>query len=150
MRKIIQLTESDLQNIVTESVKRILTENDDNSNNPENLPRLAELGDGEYEGTIWGNRFNFENKDYYSEIGAFNIFPSPATAVVENGEVRRFKDNKEYQMPPVTVLGDGTYDGTLKAHCFNYNGKDYWSETGIRTMIPQPWTVTIKNGKVVK
>jgi len=89
MRKIIQLTESDLQNIVTESVKRILTENDDNSNNPENLPRLAELG-------------------------------------------------------------DGTYDGTLKAHCFNYNGKDYWLETGIRTMIPQPWTVTIKNGKVVK
>ena len=47
-------------------------------------------GDGEYEGTILGNRFNFENKDYYSEIGAFNIFPSPAIAVVENGEVRRF------------------------------------------------------------
>ena len=50
-------------------------------------------------------------------------------------------------LPPVTELGDGTYKGTLAAHCFTYNGKEYETEAGIRTTVPQPWTITIENGK---
>ena len=50
-------------------------------------------------------------------------------------------------MPSVTVLGDGVYRGTLCAHCFTYNGKQYETEVGIRTSIPQPWTIVIRNGE---
>lgn len=49
----------------------------------------------------------------------------------------------------VTVLGDGTFCGMLKAHDFEYNGKHYYSEAGIRGIIAVPYTVTIKDGKQI-
>ena len=49
----------------------------------------------------------------------------------------------------VTVLGDGTFCGMLKAHDFEYKGKHYYSEAGIRGIIAVPYTVTIKDGKQI-
>ena len=49
----------------------------------------------------------------------------------------------------VTVLGDGTFTGKLAGHNFEYHGKHYYSEIGIRTPFPTPYTITIKNGKEV-
>lgn len=49
----------------------------------------------------------------------------------------------------VSVLGDGTFTGKLAAHNFEYNGKHYYSEVGIKGIVPVPYTVTIKNGKQI-
>lgn len=53
------------------------------------------------------------------------------------------------ELPSVNILPDGEYHGKLAAHCFEYNGKKYHTEIGIKTPFPQPWTVTIKDGKEV-
>ena len=40
-----------------------------------NYPNVKELGNGEFEGILWGHCFLYENKKYYSEIGWKNMFP---------------------------------------------------------------------------
>ena len=41
-----------------------------------NYPNVKELGNGEYNGILWGHCFLYENKKYYSGIGWKNMFPS--------------------------------------------------------------------------
>lgn len=72
-------------------MKSLLECLNESTNKIDILPKLAELGDGEYTGTIWGNCFTFENKEYYSEIGTLCIVPSPAIAVVKEGEVKSIR-----------------------------------------------------------
>lgn len=55
------------------------------------LPSVLELGDGVFEGTIWGSCFTYDGKEYKSEIGALNIFPSKATLEIRNGKIVSLK-----------------------------------------------------------
>ena len=49
----------------------------------------------------------------------------------------------------VKILGDGKFHGKMAAHNFEYNGNHYYSEIGVRSPIPVPFTVNIKNGKEI-
>ena len=48
-------------------------------------------------------------------------------------------------MPNVITLGDGIFEGTLSAHCFTYNDKEYYSELGWKCPFPLPCKMEIKN-----
>lgn len=52
----------------------------------EEYPNVTTLGDGEYDGALWGHCFVYEGKKYYSECGWKNIFPSYCKMVIENGK----------------------------------------------------------------
>lgn len=52
----------------------------------EEYPNVTVLGDGEYNGALWGHCFVYEGKKYYSECGWKNIFPSYCKMVIENGK----------------------------------------------------------------
>lgn len=65
---------------------------------------------------------------------------------IQNQEHRNAVDEQD-TYPNVNTLPDGEYQGKLAAHTFEYNGNFYKTEIGIKTMFPQPWTITIKDGK---
>ena len=49
----------------------------ESKNSPdENYPNVKELGEGEFNGILWGHCFLYEGNKYYSEIGWKNMFPS--------------------------------------------------------------------------
>lgn len=52
----------------------------------EEYPNVTVLGDGEYDGALWGHCFVYEGQKYYSECGWKNIFPSYCKMVIENGK----------------------------------------------------------------
>ena len=52
----------------------------------EEYPNVTTLGDGEYDGALWGHCFVYEGQKYYSECGWRNIFPSYCKMVIENGK----------------------------------------------------------------
>ena len=54
-------------------------------NPKEKYPNVIELGEGEYNGALWGHCFAFEGKKYYCECGWKNKFPMYCRIVVENG-----------------------------------------------------------------
>lgn len=83
-------------------------------------------------------------------------FVTEATDACDEGKEWDFKTHKpieEYDnilnMPPIAILGDGTYRGMLHAHAFDYGGKTYYSEIGIKTITPTEYTITVKDGKQV-
>lgn len=77
-----QLEESKLKEIVAESVKRVLKENKEISK-----PNIKILGDGVYEGALWGHTFLYKGKKYHTEEGWMNIFPAYCKATVKGDDV---------------------------------------------------------------
>ena len=78
----IKLNESQLRQIVTESVKRVLKENKEI-----NEPNIKILGDGVYEGALWGHTFLYKGKKYYSQQGWKNMFPCYCKATIKGDDV---------------------------------------------------------------
>ena len=74
-------------------------------NNPNKWPDVMTLGDGTFEGILWGHCFLYENKKYYSGMGWRNCFPSYCKMVIENGEVFPYQVD-EYQRPKLKELFD--------------------------------------------
>lgn len=73
--------------------------------NPLNLPPLETLGDGEFEGALWGHCFAYGNGKYYSQTGTKNIYPYKVIVTVKDGVVQRpyeFVDN--FQHPDLKAL----------------------------------------------
>lgn len=52
-----------------------------------NYPNVKELGNGEFDGILWGHCFLYENKKYYSEIGWRNAFPSYCKMIIDEEKV---------------------------------------------------------------
>lgn len=75
------------------------------SNNPiqEKYPNVLTLGDGEYNGILWGHCFLYENNKYWSEMGWKNKFPSYCRIIVENGKSTPHQID-EYQRPNLKNL----------------------------------------------
>ena len=67
--------------------------------NPLNLPPVESLGDGVFEGALWGQCFAHEGKKYFCKTGTLNIFPYKVSVVIKNGEVENFNQLDEYQHP---------------------------------------------------
>lgn len=51
-------------------------------------------------------------------------------------------------LPPITELDDGEYNGALWGHCFAYDGKQYFSEIGIKNIYPIYYKIVVKDGKI--
>ena len=73
--------------------------------NPNNWPDVKTLGDGEYDGALWGHCFVYEGKKYYSECGWKNIYPSYCKMVIENGKAWA-RQVDIYQRPKLKELFD--------------------------------------------
>ena len=58
-------------------------------------------------------------------------------------------ENNERILLDICTLPDGEYHGKLSGHVFEYNGNLYKTYIGLKTPIPEPWTITIKDGKEV-
>lgn len=56
-----------------------------------------------------------------------------------------FKNSYE-DMPDISSLGDGRYNGTMSGWCFTYKGVDYHTSFGIRGTVQNAW-IEIKDGK---
>ena len=72
-------------------------------NDLNNWPNVTTLGDGEYDGALWGHCFVYEGQKYYSECGWRNIFPSYCKMVIENGKAWAHQVD-EYQRPKLKEL----------------------------------------------
>lgn len=51
-------------------------------------------------------------------------------------ESNKTPQDKLMELPKVTELGLGTFDGILWGHCFLYEGKKYYSEYGWKSVFP--------------
>ena len=58
------------------NLKEYINESMDNNPNPNNWPNVTELGNGEFDGALWGHCFVYENKKYFSDYGWLNMYPS--------------------------------------------------------------------------
>lgn len=66
--------------------------------NPNNWPNATELGEGEFEGALWGHCFLYEGNKYYSELGWKNIYPGYCIMEVKEGNaIPRQKDKYQRQ-----------------------------------------------------
>ena len=69
----------------------------------EKYPNVITLGDGEYDGVLWGHCFVYEGNKYYSECGWRNIFPMYCKMVIEGDSAWAHQVDK-YQRPDLKKL----------------------------------------------
>lgn len=74
-------------------------------NNPNGWPDVKTLGEGSFEGILWGHCFLYNEQKYYSGIGWMNCFPSYCKMVIENDEAFPYQVD-EYQRPKLKELFD--------------------------------------------
>ncbi len=66
--------------------------------NPNDWPNATELGEGEFEGALWGHCFLYEGNKYYSELGWMNIYPGYCIMEVKEGNaIPKQKDTYQRQ-----------------------------------------------------
>ena len=78
------------------SLNEFITESIDP--NPNNWPNVTELGDGEFNGALWGHCFLYEGNKYFSETGWLNAYPSYCTMEIKEGKAWPRQSN-ECQRP---------------------------------------------------
>lgn len=74
-----------------DDVKKEKDEDDEKKKTNESVeyhqyPDVKVLGDGEYEGALWGNTFAYNGKLFYSEIGWMNMYPGYCKMTVRGDE----------------------------------------------------------------
>ena len=82
-----------------------INESQQTYDNSLNFPPVESLGDGEYEGALWGHCFAYNGNKYYCEIGTRNIYPYKVSVVIKNGKFEppfRFID--KFQHPELKYL----------------------------------------------
>ena len=50
-------------------------------------PNVNILGDGEYDGVLWGHCFVYEGHKYYSQMGWKNMYPSYCKMMIHGDDV---------------------------------------------------------------
>lgn len=133
-----------------------------------NLPPVESLGDGVYEGALWGHCFSHNGNKFYCSSGTRNKYPYKVRVIIENGECKPFDfiDNfqhpnlrdlfndlnesvKQQELPTVESLGDGEYEGALWGSVFAHNGKKYLCKEGLLNIFPNMVKIIVKDGNVV-
>ena len=85
------------------NLSEYINESMDYNTNPEGWPNVSELGEGEFEGALWGHCFVYNEQKYFSEYGLLNIYPSYCIMTInEEGAFPKPKD--EYQRPELKEL----------------------------------------------
>lgn len=100
----ILITESELKNIIKNALNEELTKkrpiNEDKKGKKVNeYPNVTKLGDGVYEGIIWGHCFLYKGKKYYSEQGIKNMYPCYFKAIISGNSVKLepYKDGYQHK-----------------------------------------------------
>ena len=70
-----------------------INESIDYKPNPNNWPNVKELGNGEYEGAIYGNCFIYNEKKYFSDYGVLSMFPSYCKITVNEDDIQISSDD---------------------------------------------------------
>lgn len=81
-----------------------LNESKETYDNCLNLPPVESLGDGVYEGALWGHCFAHNGNKYFCQIGTKNIYPYKINVVIENGECKPFDFIDKFQHPELKSL----------------------------------------------
>lgn len=58
-----------------------------NESKGQDLPPVESLGDGVYEGALWGSCFVYNGKKYLCKEGLLNLFPNMVKITVKDGSV---------------------------------------------------------------
>ena len=66
--------------------------------NPNNYPSIVELGEGQFEGAMWGNCFLYEGNKYFCENGVLGIYPCYCKATINENNVS-IEPTDNYQRP---------------------------------------------------
>ena len=111
---------------------------------------LSKIGDETEINSSEGIVFRYKG-DIYKMTGGFSVLNQilqlkrkvKPTPVKES-----FSPTEDY--PNVLTLGDGEYNGAQWGHHFAYDGKIYYTDTGIRNMYPMYFKIVIKDGKIVE
>ena len=86
------------------SLNVFINESQNESQNPvEDYPNVLELGNGEFNGALWGHCFAYEGKKYYSDMGWRNAFPIYCKMIIENDKAIPQQTDK-YQRPDLKKL----------------------------------------------
>lgn len=72
--------------------------NETRSDNMKDFPSVKELGNGVFEGALWGHCFLYEGKKYYVENVLLNIYPCNVRITI-NGEHILVEAIDHYQKP---------------------------------------------------
>ena len=79
--------------------------NESSENSDKKYPNVKELGEGEFNGILWGHCFLYEGNKYYSEIGWKNMFPSYCNMKINETEAWPCQVDK-YQRKDLKKLFD--------------------------------------------
>ena len=71
--------------------------------NPNNWPNLKELGNGEFNGILYGNCFIYNEKKYFSEYGVLSMFPIYTKAIINDNDIQ-FDSIDNCQRPELKEL----------------------------------------------
>ena len=85
------------------NLNQYITEALDYNPNPNNWPNVKELGQGEYEGVIWGSCFVHNGQKYFSEYGTLSMFPSYCTITVNEDDIQ-INHTDDRQRPELKTL----------------------------------------------
>lgn len=129
---------------------------------------VESLGDGVYDGALYGHYFAYNGNIYYLKIGTKNMYPYKIRITIKNGEQQPFEFIDKYQhpdlkplfkslnesvkepeLPSIESLGDGVYEGALWGSVFAYNGKKYLCKSGLLNLFPCIVEIAIKDGKMI-
>lgn len=66
-------------------------------------PSISILGNGEFDGILWGHCFLYNGKKYHSESGWSNMFPSYCKMIIKDNNAFP-KQVDEYQYPELKEL----------------------------------------------
>jgi len=85
------------------TLTQYINESSDYNPNPENWPNVKELGNGEFEGALWGHCFVYNEQKYFSDMCTLNIFPSYCRITVNEGNIK-LDPVDGYQRPELKEL----------------------------------------------
>lgn len=93
-----------IQQIKNKTMTHILRINE--SNTP-NLPPVESLGDGEFEGALWGSVFAYNGNKYLCKNGLLNLYPNKVKLTIKDGNVVvPFEPVDKFQRPELKSLFD--------------------------------------------
>lgn len=78
-----------------------------NESNTPNLPPVESLGDGEFEGALWGSVFFYNGNKYQCKDGFLNLYPYKVKLIIKDGKVVvPFEPVDKFQHPELKNLFD--------------------------------------------
>lgn len=93
-----------IQQIKNKTMTHILRINESNTSN---LPPVESLGDGEFEGALWGSVFAYNGNKYQCKDGLLNLYPCKVKLTIKDDKMGfPFVFVDKFQQPELISLFD--------------------------------------------